>query len=211
MSTIWLGLITCVFATLFTALGLVIQKHSINMGENLLPLYRRWRWFIGLVLLVCCGGFFDSLVRHATPTLPQLSLPKPNLTQCTQALALAPLSVLSPLSGLSILANVVLASLFLGEQVNPACPRGQLYERKQGSASEGSVREQCRQELTGCPAVQVKRVEVIAFFVMIFGLCFTSAYGAHSSPNYDVQILIDLWWGAWPLLQAADPALQADG
>jgi len=132
MSTIWLGLITCVFATLFTALGLVIQKHSINMGENLLPLYQRWRWFTGLALLVCCGGFFDSL-----------------------ALALAPLSMLSPLSGLSILANVVLASLFLGEQV--------------------------------------KRVEVISFFVMIFGLCFTSAYGAHSSPNYDAQILIDLW------------------
>ena len=148
---VWLGLITCIAATLITALGLIVQKHSHNAREGDLPLYRRWRWWIGFGLLVICGGFFDSLVPQLL--LSPLAL---MLFDCVQALSLAPLSILAPLSGLTIMANVVLANIFLGEPV--------------------------------------ERIELASTAVIMLGLCFTSVFGSHASPNYDVKSLLELWY-----------------
>lgn len=82
-----------VTASCFTSSGLCIQKHSHNMGEMSRPALERWRWMIGLIMILL-GGVFDSL-----------------------ALGSGPLSGIAPLSGITILLNSVLAAFFLGERI----------------------------------------------------------------------------------------------
>ena len=82
----WLiGVVLSVFGSFCSIVGLLLMKHSDNMGETELPLYKRWRWWSGLIVLVVLASVID---------IPCLSL--------------ASLSLLAPLAGVSIL----LSSLF---------------------------------------------------------------------------------------------------
>jgi len=71
-------------------MGLIIQKLSHNKGEMKLAFYKRKWWFLGFFLLVVAGGAFDAM-----------------------ALVYAPISLLAPVAGVTILLNALLAPLVL--------------------------------------------------------------------------------------------------
>ena len=75
---LWIiGILLCVAGSLVSSTGLILQKHSHNAGEGKLPLYCRWRWWIGFFFLVITGAALDGI-----------------------ALMFTPLSIVAPLSGL---------------------------------------------------------------------------------------------------------------
>jgi len=88
------GLGLCLAGAVFSSIGLVLQKHSHNVGEGELQLQSRWRWWLGFFFLVAIGGGLDAV-----------------------ALMLAPLSLIAPLSGVTIVTNCLAARLCLGEQM----------------------------------------------------------------------------------------------
>lgn len=89
-----LGLGLCLVGSLVSSGGLVLMKYSA-MVEQEEPIYRRWRWWLGFVCLVILGGGIDAL-----------------------ALYLCPLSLIAPMSGVTIVTNSIFMTCFLGEQMS---------------------------------------------------------------------------------------------
>ena len=94
MQTWWLGVVLRVTGSVVSSLGLVMMKHSHNVGELKKHLICRWRWWIGFFCLVITGGVLDAI-----------------------ALMLCPLSLIAPLFGLTVVTNSLGAVLFLGEKI----------------------------------------------------------------------------------------------
>lgn len=90
-----LGIGLALLGSLLSATGLVLQKHSHNIGESDFALWHRWRWWLGFVLLVIVGGCTDAV-----------------------ALMIAPLSVIAPLCGATLVFNALLAAHFLGRAIS---------------------------------------------------------------------------------------------
>lgn len=91
----FVGVTLCICGCIFSSVGLILQKHSFNVGEEKLPLLRRWRWWLGCFCLLITGAVLDGI-----------------------ALMWTPLSIIGPLSGLTIISNSVLAMHFLGENAS---------------------------------------------------------------------------------------------
>jgi len=89
-----LGVVLCALGSTCSSAGLILQKHSHNVGETAKPLYSRWRWWCGFVMAVVLAGVLESV-----------------------ALLLAPLSLISPIFGLSIAANSIISIVCLGERM----------------------------------------------------------------------------------------------
>lgn len=89
-----LGLTICLGGSLVSSGGLVLMKYSAMVEEEE-PIYRRWRWWLGFVCLVILGGGIDGL-----------------------ALYLCPLSLIAPMSGVTIVTNSIFMTCFLGEKMS---------------------------------------------------------------------------------------------
>ena len=92
---LWLlGVVLCALGSVASSAGLALQKHSHNIGESEKSLHERWIWWVGFVLAVLVSGLLESV-----------------------SFALAPLSLLAPMFGFSIVANAIIASFCLGERL----------------------------------------------------------------------------------------------
>lgn len=80
-----LGLGLQVFSTIGSCIGLLVQKLSADVEQGL-PVWRRWRFWLGFALNAVSKAVFTNL-----------------------AVLLLPLSVIAPFSGLSIVINAILA------------------------------------------------------------------------------------------------------
>lgn len=95
----WLGVITSLLACFGTVAGMMLQKYSHNKNDALppdlrKPSYKRPMWWMSLFLMIVVPAPLDVL-----------------------SLALAPQSLLAPLSAVTLLLNVLLSPVFLGEKL----------------------------------------------------------------------------------------------
>lgn len=95
VNLLWaLGVICSLCACCCSSLGFVLQKMSHNLGEAKLPCPQRTTWIAGLTMVILGAGFFDST-----------------------AYSFAPLSLLAPLAGVTIMFNLLFSDRILHEHV----------------------------------------------------------------------------------------------
>ena len=108
--------------SIITSLGLVLQKYSWNKGEGESSLFFRWRWWLGFFVLVIGAGSLEAWALGDCLFVWSNVLFPPFHGQLFLNVfiffsAFAPLRLIAPLSGITIVTNSLTAMYFLGERV----------------------------------------------------------------------------------------------
>lgn len=96
LAMMWLvGIVLNGIANFSDSFGMVLRKHALNVGEGDKVWYYRYRWLLGFVLSIAVSGVLEGI-----------------------AMSMAPLSLISPLSGLSAAFTALISTLWLGEKLS---------------------------------------------------------------------------------------------